>query len=241
MRILFSNLLSTATLSAGGTSVNYPLANLQHVFLKRKFQQLIASVSDANALTLTWASDQTIDTILVGYTNGKTFTLKLYNTADTLLSTVSFTDTTYGSVFTAISGVRKAKLLIDDNSGDSPMTVYLGGLGIGLSYQMPDPDAEWDPGMVDNSFGEVTIDGQVSAQYIEPLRTLKYAFEVYEKEDFDEIYSLVAGAGRLTPVWVAPFENALTFEKPIYATCDFEPGQRKPRSYPFTLTLQEAR
>jgi len=65
MKILFTNLLDTATLSAGGTSVNYPLANLKHPFLKKKFQQTVAisggSISDADALTLTWTTDQVID------------------------------------------------------------------------------------------------------------------------------------------------------------------------------------
>lgn len=198
-------------------------------------------MSDADALTLVWTTDQTIDMIAVGYTNAETLTLKLYDSADTLLDTQTFTSAEYGKSFTAVSGVRKAKLLMHDGSTDNPMTLYLGGLGIGQGYTMPDPFAEWEPGMIDNSFGERTPDGQVLGQYIEPLRSLSYSFEVEDKETFDEIYNLVALVGKLAPVWIAPFESNLAYEKALYATLEYVPGKRGRRSFPFTLTFQEAR
>lgn len=245
MKVLFTNLLDTATLTAGGTSVNYPLTNLQHPFLKKKFQQTVAisggSMSDADALTLTWTADKTIDFIAVGYTNAATLTLKLYDSSDTLIDTQTFTNAELGKSFAAVAGVRKVKLLMHDGSTDNPMTLYLGGLGIGQGYVMPDPFAEWEPGMLDNSFGDTTIDGQVSGQYVEPLRSLLFLFEVEEKETFDEIYNLIAALGKFTPVWIAPFENNLAYEKALYATLEFKAGRRSRRSFPFTITFQEAR
>ena len=88
MKILFGNLLPLATLSALGVSVNYPLDNLNHPFLKKKLQQSIdgsSGMPDASALTLTWSSDQTIDAIVAGYSNATLYTLKLYDSGSTLM------------------------------------------------------------------------------------------------------------------------------------------------------------
>ena len=248
MKILFTNLLDTATLTAGGSSVNYPLANLQHPFLKRKFQQLVALsggvMSDADALTLTWTTDQTIDFIAAGYTNATTLTLKLYDSADTLLDTQVFTSPGLGKSFTAVTGVRKAKVLMDNGTGDSPMTLYLGGLGIGQGYAMPDPFHDWKDELLDNSFGEITIDGQVSAQYIEPLRVLRFSFITADRTIFAYILAQVKALGKYTPLWILPFSDALATVPAMYATI---PGgvENQDRDdiyrYTFDLTLQEAR
>ena len=246
MKILFNNLLSSATLSALGASVNYPLANLNHPFLKKKFQQSVdgsSGMPDASALTLTWPSDQTIDFIAAGYSNATAFTLKLYDSADALLSTVTFTNAEMGATFTAVTGVRSAKLLLDDESGDNPMTVYLGGLGIGLATDIGRPIYDWTPEYLDNSFGANSLDGQTQGQYIEPLRNPKFSFITASKTLVDAVRSGVNTLGRYGAVWVIPFAAALTTEKPLYCTIPdgVESPGRDGLLYTFSLTFQEAR
>lgn len=249
MKILVTNLLDTATLTAGGTSVNYPLANLNHPFLKKKFQQTVAisggSMSDADALTLAWTTDQIIDMIAVGYTNAETLTLKLYDSADTLLDTQVFTAPSLGASFAAVTGVRKAKLLMHDGSTDNPMTLYLGGLGIGQGYTMPDPVFDWRNDLTDNSFGEITVDGQVSGQYVEPLRTLRFSFVTNDRTVFLYILSLVKDFGKYVPLWLLPFTGtALATVPALYATIPNgieNQGRDAQYRYTFTLTFQEAR
>ena len=244
MKILFTNLADTATLSAGGTlSVNYPLANLTHVFLTKKFQQIVSALSDAQALTLTWAADQTIDFVALGYTNGTAFTLKLYDSASTLLFTQTFTSAEMGATFTAVSGVRSAKLVIDDGTAVFPMTVYLGGIGIGLSTDIGRPLYDWRPECIDNSFGAETIDGQVLGQYIEPLRRPKFSFITSSRATLDAVQAGVNAVGKYTPVYVIPFTGALATVKPLYCTIPegVESPARDGLLYTFSLTLQEAR
>jgi hypothetical protein len=262
MRILNTNLLDTATLSAGGTSVNYPLANLKHVFLKKKFQQIIDypdvtysgtpitytgevvfDISDeTSALTLTWDTDQTIDTVMLGYTNAKQIELRLYDSASALLYSSQFTDDELGAVFAAVAGVRSAKVLMAADGDAALMTVYLGGLGIGLSYVMPDPVNDWQHGLVDNSFGVQTLDGQVLGQYIEPLRSHVYNFMTNSFAIFNEVKAIVKAAGKYTPLWIAPFENSFATVKPLYATINgMESIAKNDNVYSFSLTFQEAR
>ena len=244
MKILFSNLADTATLSAGGTlSVNYPLANLTHVFLVKKFQQIISALSDAEALTLTWTADQTIDFVALGYTNGTAFTLKLFDSAGVLLSTQAFTSAELGATFTAVSGVRSAKLIIDDGTAVFPMTVYLGGIGIGLATDIWRPAYDWTPEYIDNSFGTETIDGQALGQYIEPLRAPKFSFITASKAVLDAVQAGVYAIGKYTPVFVIPFTGALATVKPLYCTIPdgVESPARAGLLYTFSLTFKEAR
>ena len=246
MRILFDSLLSDASLSAGGTSLNYPLANLNHAFLKKKFQQIVdgsSGMPDSDALTLTWNTDQVIDSIFVGYSNATLFTLKLYDSADTLLSTQTFTDAEMGKVFTAVSDVRYAKLLMDDETGSSAMTVYLGGLGIGVSYVMPDPINDWSFGQVDNSIGTTTLDGQVLGQYIEPLKVHPFNFKTSSRATFFEVYGKIKTLGKYTPIFYAPFESAMATVPAMYAIIEggFESPSKDDNIFSFSLTFSEAR
>jgi len=246
MKILFGNLLPLATLSALGVSVNYPLDNLNHPFLKKKLQQSIdgsSGMPDASALTLTWSSDQTIDAIVAGYSNATLYTLKLYDSGSTLMYTKTFTNSEMGATFPAVSGVRSAKLLLDDESGNNPMTVYLGGLSIGLATAMPDPLYDWKPEYIDNSFGFNSLDGQAQGQYMEPLRKQKFSFVTPSRAVLDAVQSGVNLLGKFGTVFVIPFTGAMATVKPIYCTIPegVESPDRDVLSYTFSLTFQEAR
>lgn len=246
MKILFDNLLPLANLSALGVSVNYPLANLNHPFLKKKFQQTVdgsSGMPDASALTLTWAADHTVDTIVAGYSNAKLFTLKLYDSGNTLLYTKTFTDVEMGATFTAVPGVRSAKLLLDTDIGSNPMTVYLGGLGIGVAMACPDPLYDWTPGYVDNSFGVSSLDGQTQGQYIDPLRSHGFRFTTPYKTVLDAIQSGVNTLGKYGTVFVIPFTGAMASVPPIYCTIPdgVESVGRDNLNYVFGLTFLEAR
>ncbi len=246
MKILFDNLLASATLSAGGTSLNYPLSNLLHAFLKKKFQQTVdgsSGMPDADALTLTWLSNQIVDSIFIGYSNATLFTLKLYGSTGTLLYTKTFTDLEMGVSFAAVSGVRSAKLLLDDELGLASMTVYLGGLGIGQSYIMPDPLNDWTLEQIDNSIGDTTLDGQVLGQYIEPLRSYSFNFKIGLRSIYSAVYNKVKALGRYTPVFCAPFEDAMDEVPAMYVVLDggFKSPSKDDNVFGFALTLLEAR
>jgi len=261
MRILSTNLLATATLSAGGTSVNYPLSNLLSPFLKEKFQQIIDypelvydgdpviyegevafDIDDeASALTLTWDADQVIDTFMVGYTNAKYIELRLYDSGATLLYSSQFSDAEMGVVFPAISGIRSAKVLLAADGVNPLMMVYLGSLGIGVSYVTPHPINDWQHGLVDNSFGEQTIDGQVLGQYIEPLRAHVYNFVTPSFTVFQAMQAIAKSVGKYTPIWFTPFEQVMASVPPMYAIMEMSSVKKSDNQYSWTLTFTEAR
>jgi hypothetical protein len=261
MRILFDNLIFTATLSAGGTSINYPLSNLVHSFLVKKFQQTVdgtpivtyedtpityegedvtfRGMDDNDALTLTWDNDKIIDFIGIGYSNALYFTLRLYNSSDEIMFTKEFTSDEMGAIFTPVSGVRKAKIFLDDDT--DPMTVYVGKVGIGKTYTMPDPINDWDSEITDNSFGTTGTDGQIQGQYIEPYEAYTFNFAIDTLAQKNAIKALVKNLGKMTPAFVIPFEGKMDVIQPLYATIAYSSPSKEDNVYRFTLTITEAR
>jgi len=65
MKILFENLLSQAILSATDTNTNYPIANLYHPFLRRRWQ----SNSNTDTITIDATGAVLINSIYLGAGN----------------------------------------------------------------------------------------------------------------------------------------------------------------------------
>jgi len=97
---------------------------------------------------------------------------------------------------------------------------------------------------VDNSFGEITIDGQAAGQYVEPLRVLSFKFVTEDRGVFAAVLAGVKALGRYTPLWVLPFTDALSDTPAIYATIPNgveNQGRDEIYRYTFDLSFQEAR
>jgi len=170
-KILFDNLLLTATLSSVSPNTSYPVTNLAHVFLKKVYK----STTNHDTITMAWTDDQDVDCCYVGYTNGKSFHLRLYDSVGAVLYSETFCDGSMCAQFSEVSGVRSAQL--DVNNYDET-TVYLGGIGIGALDALPNPLADWEDGYQDNSAFSESDDGQVLSNSIAWLRRLTLNFFV---------------------------------------------------------------
>jgi hypothetical protein len=201
VKVLFDNIALAATLAAGSASPNYPVENIVDHILKKRFQSTLTS----DTITLTWATDQTIDCCFAEHTNAKSFIITLYDSADVVLYRQRFSPDAKGIHFAAVSGVRKATLsLYNIVAGET--YVYLGALGLGQAYTMPDPVADWNPTPQDNSSRRESPDGQVEIQKVPRLRKLALAFRVFTMELFFYIESLIGEIVR--PIFIDPFERA---------------------------------
>jgi hypothetical protein len=233
MKILFDNALEDATLTALYASPNYPVANLSHRILKKRFQ----SILNSDTITMSWAAAVVVNSIYVGYTNATAFVLRLYNASSTLLATISFTPSDMAKHFAAVSGVRSAQLDISN----SLTSVYLGGVGIGEDYTMPDPRNDWGDGFVDKSKKEVSADGQVFGDRIEPLRMIPLNFFSAEHALYREIRDLVKPNNRIVPLWVDVFESWHEEMLPMYGTLDLGDPKKRDKKIDFSIAIQEAR
>jgi len=235
MKILFENKALDATFSCLNQNVGYSVDNITHQFLKKRFQ----STSNTDTITGILTTTESISCFFYGLTNAIEIVLKLYSAADILLHTEIITDINYiDSIY--FTSVEAKYFTIELTTTDT--YVYLGGIGIGNCYTMPDIKSPWDELFEDNSIVSNSIDGQVLQNYFEPLKEFKFNIPNNLKETKDEIKEYFVTAGRGGKIWIDLFEDNHDFFMPMYAIIlnSFNPKKNGIR-YSFDLQIREAR
>ena len=230
MRILFNNLVNNSTMSATTESSFYPLSNLKHPFLKKIYK----ATGNDTTVTIEFAIASAVDCCFIGLTNASSAVLRLYSATDVLLATETLNVSTNGNVFTKVSGVSYCTIGF---SATAP--VYVGNIGVGESYTMPDPLAEVIPDFVDNSEESISADGQLIVNKVEWLKLVESSYFVDNLDDYNYIYALFRSVDR--PIWVAHFENTADTINPLYSKVKFKAGKKKDKLYEFSVTVQEVR
>ena len=125
---------------------------------------------------------------------------------------------------------------------EGPDPVYLGGLGAGEYYQMPDPEEAFSLPLRDNSHYEQSPSGQVLSNYEEPLEAPEFTFKGVSNDVANEIRSEYTTIGKGTPFYADFFENNRDFYSPLYCFFTAEPGDKKnSRKRDYSVKLLEAR
>lgn len=235
MNILFNNVLEEASIIATNESLNYPSVNIVHPFLRKRFQ----SSSTSSLITLSFASDQTMDCFMYGYHTLTSATVVFKNSGGSTLDTLSITSPEDIGVesFTQLTTVRSIEITINGASG-----VYLGGVGAGVCYDMPDPVAVYEPGNADNSDYIESPQGQTLQTYIAPLRELSFGFREVAPSVRSEIETLYRSVGVGKPLFMDLYPGDRDKEPPIYAKITGAMSfPYSPRRHNFTLKIREAR
>jgi hypothetical protein len=231
MKVLFDNLALSAAISCAHPNANYPATNLQHVFLKKIFK----STANSDTLTITWAADQQIDACYLALSNGSAFELRLYGPTGTLLHTESIPTGSLCALFTKVEGVRSAQL---DITASAP--AYLGAVGLGAMYAMPNPVNDWVEGSKDNSSFAESADGQVLENHIAPLRVIPLRFVVATVAEYLAVKAKIDARSRPVFIDVFPVSHSLA---PMYGifTGRMDSPAKPGNSFTFSLTAREAR
>lgn len=230
MRILFDNLTNKSALSATDENLHYPVGNLKHPFIKKIFK----STANSSTVTVTFSADSSVDCCFLGFTNAASALLKLYSSTDVLLATENINTASSGNVFTRVSGVKYCTIGLS-----STAPVYIGNIGIGESYTMPDPLSDMIPDFIDNSEQSISADGQVMTNNVKWLKLIEPDFFVSGFDEYNYIYSLFANVDR--PIWVAPFEYTTGVINPFYAIVTFKAVKKDYKTFYFKVSIQEAR
>jgi hypothetical protein len=236
MKALFDNLVLAAALSALHASPNYPVANLQSSFLKKRFQ----STAAADTVTVTFAADKAIDCVYYAFTNATGIVILLKNAGGGTVKTITIVaPEDPGAVhFTAVPGVRTIDVQL---TGAGP-GLYLGGLGAGLEGSLPNPASPWDEQPTDNSSASSSPDGQWSQDYLTPLRSYSWQFAGMERDDALALLLKCTTLGIGKPMWLDAMEDDHAFLAPIYCVLTRAPKITKSgRRYAITISIMEAR
>jgi hypothetical protein len=226
MKILFSNLVHDAVISATSTDSNYPVGNLKSSFLRKRWQ----STANSDTIVVTLASPESVSSLFIGYTNSTLpITVRLYNGL-TLLQTTSITDSLH------FNSVLLDKIELD-LSASSP--VYLGGIGFGVAYDIDPPESFWEETFDDRSIVSESQSGQVLQEYVEPLKIYDFNIPTLDRTEARAIEAQyrLTGAGYL--VWLDPMTDDL---EPMYCRLtDPVTVNKNKRQYAAKLTFKEAR
>ncbi len=209
MRVLFDNLVVPATLTTDEPNESYPVTNLAHPFLRRKYQ----SVASPAIITVTFAGDSTVDCLFYGWHNLTSLIMRLYNSGDALLDTITVASPESGvgsEFFTAVPAVAYAEVEI---AGTVP---YLGGLGIGEYYELPRPIGDFSEGLDDRGVVVASTSGQAQQLYVEPLKTRNYTLQEMTRATRAEVAALMLTAGIGRPLWLDAFYLDHDYESPMY-------------------------
>jgi hypothetical protein len=263
MKILFENYALTSVITSLYTSANYSPYNLVHIFLRKRYQ----NTAGVDTLTFMMPADKSVNCFYFGYHNaleayrltedgeervtedgytrsissaGMTITLKDYLGNTLYTETMLLIEQFYALHFDTVEGVRSIEVSIDWTGVGAG---YLGGVGFGMDYTMPDPIANWQDGALDNSIVGESLTGQVTQTRIEPLIDRTFNFAHVTREQYAAIKDYINAVGNGRPFWIDCFEGAQDLMIPMYARImgGIQSPAREDKKYSFTLNFREAR
>lgn len=85
MKVLFTNELKDATITALAPNANYPASNLNHIFAKLKYK----GVGYSDTITAMLPDNVTANCFFYTYTNAESMEVRLYSNASALLEPLS--------------------------------------------------------------------------------------------------------------------------------------------------------
>lgn len=236
MKILFDNLVKNATLTTTYPNLNYPVSNLAHAFLRRRYQ----TADPPTTITVTFAEVSSVNCFFYGYHNLTAIALRLYDDGDVLLHTVTIANPESGvgaEHFDEVALVEYAQVDIT-----AAASGYLGGIGLGMSELLPSPVADFEEDLIDNSIVSTSPGGQTQQIYIESLKSDVYTIRDVTRERRAEIVALFLAVGVGAPLWIDAFYDNHTYQSPFYGhfvrTINTVKNGRR---FDFGIELREAR
>lgn len=215
MRFLYNNKVKTATLSATNGDGSYPIENVTHKFLQKKFQTTTGTVS--SEITIELMEAITSDYIAIGYHNATSGTYALYDSSDSLISTNSLaltysTDITY---YTDEVDVKKIVLNITKTGADP---LYIGGISTSKSllflYQNVNPDLN----LPDRDTTRVTDGGQLIGKQRTPLAVYKSGLRQITEDQKAELEVMKRLIGKVVPIYFDLYSGKHSIAAPLYCT-----------------------
>ncbi len=232
MRFLFENEILNGVISATNVNSNYPATNIQDNFLELIFKD----TGGSSIIKIEWAADIITDCLFYGFHNLIALSAVFKDSTGATLATV--TPSTISDIgveyFTQLTTVRSLEITI---TGD-----YVGGLATGKYYQMPDPLADFERQLKDNSYVSQSPSGQTLRNYEKPLKLLSFTFKDLTYKITNEIRDKYISLGKGHAFYADFFEGNRDFFYPLYCIFASEPDDKKNgRRIDYKINLVEAR
>lgn len=240
MMLLYKNLLFEADLLATNEDTSFPISNVVHKFLMKKFQ---VNTSFTNSvITCQFLEDKEISSIAIGFHNANTGTYYLYDSSDVLLSSgsLSLVDTTDMTYFTLVSGVRKVVLDISS----SVETLRIGGISVGDPLYFPYHNTNPRVDFVSDDIVNPTEGGQITGKKKKRLRRYRAVLGTVTQSQFDEFLEVYDEVGNVVPFYYDLYEGLHEKARPIYSVLEGDGSFRRysiENEWTHTVVAKEAR
>jgi len=267
MKLLWNNYLEDSTVTASNQDENYPVSNLTHKFLEKKFQ----SLGSQSKITITMPETRTVSMIAYGFNNATSAQDTIVVTKDapdTLVVTKNAVDIVVISVEAFIelknsvgTTVYTAQL---ETGGDinvnyfTPVdcktveisfvsstdeTLYVGGLSVGdpleIEYIRNNPELSHTIRGTANK----TEAGQLLSKKVRTLRVWDFSIPIVTNSKRAEITEMIDEVGNFKPIFAGLYEDT-DIEPEMY--CNIIGGGRFPRinhknEFSTSMILEECR
>lgn len=212
MRILSTNLLESATVTATNENASKPVENLWDKWRDLPF----ASTSTSSVITSEWSADQDVNSVGFASSKGTAPTgisVALYDSTDTLLATWTLSVTYSQDVeyFTKLTTVRKAVVTLTGASG-----FELGVLSIGAYDEInrKAPGQGLDTGLP--SVTSLSRGGQVSGRIGTPLKAFSVSLVGLSNSERNVVQSIYDQRQGLLPWFLDIWQSSHDVQVPLY-------------------------
>jgi len=207
MRIMYDNLLKTATLTATNENVNYPIANVFHKWKRKVFKSSVAT----SVITAVLDTPTTISAVAFAYHNLLSGTVAFYDSSDSLLDTWTLdvsldTQSQYGTV------ADVAKVVF---SLASLTTISLGSLFVGDSiYSMKESTQDIPLASTDSVTS--SSDSQVSGRGGSVTRSGTITIPLLSSDERKAIELAFVTCGMIQPFFLDLWDSSHAHFSPVY-------------------------
>lgn len=266
MKILYDNYLDDSTVVATSENSAYPVENLTHKFLEKKYM----ATANNTTITVTFPEDRTVSMLAYGFNNvdvtaadtikvvyDATDSIKVVYDADdtvklTIGSSYEFKDSS-GNVV-ALGEVPEGEdvnvaffdpvvarsLEISFTAND---TLFIGGLAVGDPIEYEYHNVNPQVGIDYREGNDKTDGGQALGRRVTALREWSLVIPTITDDKRKATQEMIQAVGAFKPVYAAIYDDT-TIEPAMYCTLGtigtFTRDSRA-KDYTMTLTLEEAR
>jgi len=240
VKIINNNVLHNGTYSATSESLNYPVSNLDHPFLSKRFQ----ATANTSNVTIDLADKSNINSIAYGLTNVTSGSVKLYTESGgsyTLVETVTMVFDYYSNViYTTALRADIARVVFELTTTDS--YVRLGGISAGEAFEIDYAFSDFERPYSDASTWQQTAGGQSLVNYRKPLKSISLTFNAESLSDANSLIEVYEESGIGAPFFVDFFSGKRALVNPLYCCFSQPPSDRgKGENRTITIEFQECR
>lgn len=234
MRIAWDNRIKEATLTATNENLNYPIENIIHNYLTKKFK----GTRTESTITITFTDVEDINFIAIGYKNLIDAEAEFFDIDNISLGTQVLNCDIDINYFTKISAVKKINLAVTTDQD----YVEIGNISAGEYLQLENPFVTIPITPSLSTKFSKSDGGQLTGRKLKSLLSYEFKFPpIIEISDIEDIKKMLDSVQTVENIWIDIWElnnNILSSKFGNIISAQF--NLSKNQNYDFIFSFQES-